>query len=226
MELSEEELRLLEQMERALVEEDPKFASTLRGTSFQRTARRRMILGGVILAGLPFSTALIGILLAHEMGHYLTAKRYAINASPPYFLPAPIEFNFIGTFGAFIRLRTPVIDRRQLMDVGAAGPWVGFAVALLMLIVGVQSEDATTAQPSSVTFNGTPLALVNSKSAGTTTYQNVSLWYLAAPAVVTGNVVVTWPAAVGNATAGATVSTVKVLEAEPMFPAASVEATA
>ncbi len=49
MELSEEELRLLEQMERALVEEDPKLASTLRGTSFQRTARRRMILGGVIL---------------------------------------------------------------------------------------------------------------------------------------------------------------------------------
>ena len=49
MELSEEELRLLEQMERALVEEDPKLASTLRGTSFQRAARRRMILGGVVL---------------------------------------------------------------------------------------------------------------------------------------------------------------------------------
>ncbi len=49
MELSEEELRLLEQMERALVEEDPKLASTLRGTSFQRVARRRMVLGGVIL---------------------------------------------------------------------------------------------------------------------------------------------------------------------------------
>ena len=49
MELSEEELRLLEQMERALVEEDPKLASTLRGTSFQRAARRRMVLGGVIL---------------------------------------------------------------------------------------------------------------------------------------------------------------------------------
>ena len=49
MELSEEELRLLEQMERALVEEDPKLASTLRGTSFQRAARRRMILGGAIL---------------------------------------------------------------------------------------------------------------------------------------------------------------------------------
>lgn len=49
MELSEEELRLLEQMERALVEEDPKLASTLRGTSFQRAARRRMVLGGAIL---------------------------------------------------------------------------------------------------------------------------------------------------------------------------------
>ena len=53
MELSEEELRLLEQMERALVEEDPKFASTLRGTSFQRAARRRMIVGGgVLVAGI------------------------------------------------------------------------------------------------------------------------------------------------------------------------------
>jgi membrane-associated protease RseP (regulator of RpoE activity) len=82
--------------------------------------------------------ALMAILLAHEMGHYLVAKRYVINASPPYFLPAPIEVNFIGTFGAFIRLRSPVVDRRQLMDVGAAGPWVGFGVALLLLIVGMQ----------------------------------------------------------------------------------------
>ena len=58
MELSEEELRMLEQMERALVEEDPKLASTLRGTSFQRAARRRMIVGGVVLL------AGIGLLIA------------------------------------------------------------------------------------------------------------------------------------------------------------------
>lgn len=90
------------------------------------------------IAGLPFAMALMAILLAHEMGHYLTAKRYGINASPPYFLPAPVGLNFIGTFGAFIRLRSPVVDRRQLIDVGAAGPWVGFLVALLMLIVGLQ----------------------------------------------------------------------------------------
>jgi len=93
---------------------------------------------GASLRGLPFAMALMAILLSHEMGHYLTAKRYGIDASPPFFLPAPIEINFIGTFGAFIRLRSPVVDRRQLMDVGAAGPWIGFGVALLMLLVGVQ----------------------------------------------------------------------------------------
>lgn len=90
--------------------------------------------------GIPFAMALMAILLAHEMGHYLTAKRYGINASPPFFLPAPIEFNFIGTFGAFIRLRSPVVDRRQLIDVGAAGPWAGFVVAVLMLVVGLHQS--------------------------------------------------------------------------------------
>lgn len=90
------------------------------------------------VAGMPFAMALMAILLSHEMGHYLTAKRYGINASPPYFLPAPIEINFIGTFGAFLRLRSPVVDRRQLMDVGAAGPWVGFLVATLLLVVGLK----------------------------------------------------------------------------------------
>ena len=85
----------------------------------------------------PFAMALMGILLAHEMGHYFAAKRYRIDASPPFFLPAPVEFTFIGTFGAFIRLRSPIVDRRQLMDIGAAGPWAGFVVALLMLVVGL-----------------------------------------------------------------------------------------
>lgn len=102
-------------------------------------------------AGLDFAFALMAILLAHETGHYLVAKRYAINASPPYFLPAPPWIVFIGTIGAFIRLRSPVVDRRQLLDVGAAGPWAGFVIALVALVVGldrsaVVMEDGLTRQ--------------------------------------------------------------------------------
>lgn len=91
--------------------------------------------------GFDFAMALMAILLAHESGHYLRARWYRINASPPYFLPAPpplLPVFFVGTFGAFIRLRHPVVDRRQLIDVGAAGPWAGFVIALVALIVGLQ----------------------------------------------------------------------------------------
>ena len=92
---------------------------------------------GASMPGLGFATALMSILLAHEMGHYLVAKWYRINASLPYFLPAPPQLNFIGTFGAFIRLRSPIVDRRQLFDVGAAGPWAGLVVALVVLVIGL-----------------------------------------------------------------------------------------
>ncbi|MFN2570701.1 MAG: site-2 protease family protein [Gemmatimonadales bacterium] len=80
--------------------------------------------------GLGFSLPLLAILLCHELGHYLTARRYQLNVSPPFFLPGPPTPIGIGTFGAFIRLRTVLTDRRQLLDVGAAGPIAGFLVAL------------------------------------------------------------------------------------------------
>jgi membrane-associated protease RseP (regulator of RpoE activity) len=95
--------------------------------------------------GLDFAMALMAILLAHETGHYLVARRYAIDASPPYFLPAPPFMNFVGTFGAFIRLRSPIVDRRQLLDVGAAGPWAGFVVAMLALVFGLMRSDVAIA---------------------------------------------------------------------------------
>ncbi|HEX2451729.1 MAG TPA: site-2 protease family protein [Gemmatimonadales bacterium] len=86
-----------------------------------------------IAAGWPFAVPLLGILLVHELGHYVAARRYAIDASPPYFLPVPPTFSPIGSLGAFLRLRSPVLDRRQLLDVGAAGPLAGFLVTLLVL---------------------------------------------------------------------------------------------
>ncbi len=106
-------------------------------------------------AGLAFAIGLMGMLLAHELGHFFVARRYAIDASPPYFLPAPPWIFFVGTFGAFIRLRSPVVDRRQLLDVGAAGPWVGFFVALALLVFGLQRSEIILqdgAQPLLVEF--------------------------------------------------------------------------
>ena len=80
-----------------------------------------------MLKGLPFSAALLFILIAHEMGHFLTSKYYRIDASLPYFIPAP---TLIGTFGAFIKMRSPVMNKRVLLDVGANGPLAGLLVTI------------------------------------------------------------------------------------------------
>lgn len=88
----------------------------------------------LLLKGLPFSLTLLTILLAHEMGHYLTCVRYRIDASLPYFLPAP---TLIGTLGAFIRIRSPIYTRRALFDVGVAGPLAGFAFLVPALLIGL-----------------------------------------------------------------------------------------
>lgn len=93
--------------------------------------------------GVPFSFALMSILLAHELGHYLISKRHGLNVTLPYFLPAP---PIIGTFGAFIKMRSPVRDRRMLMDVGAAGPLVGVAVAIPLLILGLRLSEVKLVQ--------------------------------------------------------------------------------
>jgi membrane-associated protease RseP (regulator of RpoE activity) len=88
-----------------------------------------------ILAGVPFSLSLLSILVVHEMGHYLTAKRYGVRVTLPYFIPAPPPV-IIGTFGAFIRMNSPVIDRRSLFDIGIAGPLAGLVIAIPVLIFG------------------------------------------------------------------------------------------
>src|ERR1051326_2790108 len=87
-----------------------------------------------LLAGLPFSLTLLTILLAHEFGHFLTARYYLVDATLPFFLPAP---TLIGTLGAFIRIRSPILSKRSLFDIGVAGPLAGFAVLLLPLVAGV-----------------------------------------------------------------------------------------
>jgi membrane-associated protease RseP (regulator of RpoE activity) len=88
----------------------------------------------LLLSGVPFAFTLIGILLAHELGHFLACRYYGISASYPYFLPAP---TLIGTLGAFIRIRSPIYNRNALFDVGLAGPVVGFLFAVPALAIAV-----------------------------------------------------------------------------------------
>ncbi len=99
----------------------------------------RFVLAGgwqAILPGWSFAAPLLGILLLHELGHYLVARRYAIDVSPPYFIPVPPNLSPIGGMGAFIRLRSAIPDRQQLLDVGAAGPVAGFVAAVAVLCWG------------------------------------------------------------------------------------------
>lgn len=92
---------------------------------------------GWLAAGLPFSLALLAILLAHELGHYLACRYYRLDSTYPLFLPAP---TLIGTMGAFIRIKSSFRDRRELFDVGIAGPLAGMAVTLPLLLYGVATS--------------------------------------------------------------------------------------
>ncbi len=86
------------------------------------------------LWGLSYSLPLLGILLVHEMGHFFACRRHGIQATLPHFIPAP---TLIGTFGAFIKIRSPFSSKRALFDVGLAGPLAGFLVALPVVAVGI-----------------------------------------------------------------------------------------
>ncbi len=86
-----------------------------------------------LLKGCPFSLTLLTILLAHELGHYLAALYHRVDASPPYFMPSP----FMGTFGAFIRVRSPIYSKRVLFDIGISGPLAGFVFLLPALAIGL-----------------------------------------------------------------------------------------
>ena len=109
----------------------------------------------LLALGIPFSFTLLLILFTHEMGHYVACRIYGIDASYPYFIPAPTLF---GTFGAFIRIRSAITTRRALFDVGLAGPVAGFVVALPALAYGVAtSRIVPGAEESSAVVFGHPL---------------------------------------------------------------------
>lgn len=91
-----------------------------------------------IYLGLRFSLPLLFILMVHELSHYLMSRKHHVSASLPYFIPAP---SLIGTFGAIIKMKPPIFDRRALIDIGASGPIGGFAVAIIAVIIGLGYSD-------------------------------------------------------------------------------------
>jgi membrane-associated protease RseP (regulator of RpoE activity) len=106
---------------------------------------RRLVVHPIFITeGLKFSVPLLAILLCHEMGHYLAARRHGLSCTPPYFIPMPlwlVPFN-PGTMGAVIRIKEPITTRRQLLDLGASGPIAGFVVTVLMLLLGLANSES------------------------------------------------------------------------------------
>jgi membrane-associated protease RseP (regulator of RpoE activity) len=112
------------------------------------------LMGGRFSDGLPFSIPLLVILGVHEFGHYAMCRHYGLAATLPYFIPSPL-LNLIGTFGAVIRIKEPIRRKRQLLDVGAAGPLAGFFTALPFLLYGVAHPrpSSTPLAPGTVLFD-------------------------------------------------------------------------
>ncbi len=111
----------------------------------------------ILLYGLPFAATLLGILLAHELGHFFACRHYKLSASFPYFLPLP---TMIGSMGAFIRIRSPITNRKSLFDVGLSGPVVGFVFAIpAMAFAILHSKIVPGIDANSAVLFGEPLAM-------------------------------------------------------------------
>jgi membrane-associated protease RseP (regulator of RpoE activity) len=121
----------------------------------------------LLKSGLTFSTALLTILTAHEMGHYLACRYYRVRATLPFFIPAPPLF-VPGTFGAFIKMKSPIPSRRALFDIGLAGPLAGFVVLLPIALGGLLTITTAPAHsgPGVIIFNDPLLFQIIAKLTG------------------------------------------------------------
>ena len=153
-------------LERALTAEIPRrplvnlflFAATLVTTTFAGAAHQGVNLlqnPGAWTIGLSYAVGLMLVLGVHEMGHYLAARYHGVPVSLPYFIPVPFA---LGTFGAFIRLPPLVKTRRQLFDIGVAGPLAGLAVAVPALALGLRWSTVVPVEPGVVGHMGQGLS--------------------------------------------------------------------
>lgn len=122
------------------------------------SSRPLILSWGFLLHGFWYSGTLIGILGAHEMGHYLLCRRYNVDATLPYFIPMPPVLFLTGTLGAVIRIREAFPTRRVLFDIGVAGPIAGFVLLVPALFFGMSLSNVVPAPTEgSVLFLGEPL---------------------------------------------------------------------
>lgn len=105
---------------------------------------------GNYLSAALFSGGLLFILGSHEMGHYFYGRKYGIDITPPYFIPAPPYISPIGTFGAFIKIKSPIYSKKALFDIGIAGPLAGIVATIPITIIGISLSTFV----DSGTFNG------------------------------------------------------------------------
>jgi membrane-associated protease RseP (regulator of RpoE activity) len=112
---------------------------------------------GALWKGVPFAATLLGILVTHELGHYLFSRIHRVPASFPLFIPGPPHF--IGTFGAIIRMRGPIMSRKALFDIGVSGPIAGFLVAVVALVIGLSLSKIVAAERAYGLHLGEPLLL-------------------------------------------------------------------
>lgn len=91
-----------------------------------------------IYKGLPFALTLMLILLGHELSHYFASRKHNVEATLPYFIPAP---TIVGTFGAFIKMKSPITTRKALLDIGVSGPIAGFIISIMVSIIGLSISE-------------------------------------------------------------------------------------
>lgn len=125
--------------------------------------------GGSLLDGIAFSVAIMAIIGTHETAHYFAARKYGVEATLPYFIPAP---TLIGTFGAVINVKSPIPTRNALFDLGASGPLAGLIITIPVLFIGIYFSTIVPIKPGSIIF--TPPLLMS------------IIGYFAAPAVPNG----------------------------------------
>jgi membrane-associated protease RseP (regulator of RpoE activity) len=117
------------------------FLSTVAAGAFQRGIDLTRE-PGRLWEGLPFSITLMLILLSHELSHFFASRAHRTEATLPYFIPAP---SIIGTFGAFIKIKSPIVTRKALVDIGASGPIVGFVFSVAASVAGLAMSEVIEA---------------------------------------------------------------------------------